>query len=286
MSRSLSTPDPVACPPTDPVTGLPARPRAGLIANRARRGGGLIGFLVSVLLLAVVAVVGWAVYANWSHDYDGDGEPDGFTLRVLDQAWWQVAFSRAKTAKEDLTGEGGLLSQARDFLGGRPASEAAPAAPAPAGATAAESSGDADAMPKHSGTQFNHPDRLGADQSSPDQAPAGSEAAPAAAAPAAAAPAPAEDGQSPRVARLEDQLGNYADRFGATIATLQQASDSPEGQQARAEALAVMDEIHASVGTTLTEYRSLNGYDPELADWYADLATYAEQISTGDSAAE
>ena len=60
----------------------------------SRHGAGLLGYLVSVLLLAVIAVLGWSVYANWSEDRDKDGEPDGFSPRVLDQEWWDVAFAR------------------------------------------------------------------------------------------------------------------------------------------------------------------------------------------------
>jgi len=93
----------------------------------ARIGLGFVKFLITVVFLAAVAVIGWCVYANWDRDLDGDGQPDGFTLRLLDPDWYLVGRSRAEPfaqyswdkmagMKEEIWGDDGWVDQAEDFI--------------------------------------------------------------------------------------------------------------------------------------------------------------------------
>lgn len=91
------------------------------------RHGGFLKFLIGVVVIAALVVLGWGVFANWQRDADGDGQPDGFSLRVLDPQWWDaskqdaqplVAQARdwALERKEQIWGEGGYVDQGESWL--------------------------------------------------------------------------------------------------------------------------------------------------------------------------
>lgn len=100
-----------------------------------RQGAGLIKMLVLMVLMAALMLIGFSVYANWDKDANNDGEPDGFTLRLLDLDWYGIAGERARPiakdlkkrllqVKDDVVAEGGLLDKGEAWLGGLVAKEA------------------------------------------------------------------------------------------------------------------------------------------------------------------
>lgn len=72
---------------------------------------GFFRFIIGTALLAVVVVLGFGVWSNWHKDHDGDGEPDGFTLRVLDPTWWGQARGKAEPMADEAVATGKQLGE-------------------------------------------------------------------------------------------------------------------------------------------------------------------------------
>lgn len=67
-----------------------------------RRGGSLIKMLFLMVLTALLMLIGFSIYANWDKDANGDGQPDGFTLRLFDLGWYGMARDTARPMAQDL----------------------------------------------------------------------------------------------------------------------------------------------------------------------------------------
>ncbi len=65
-------------------------------------GAGLIKMFVLMVLMAACILVGFSVFANWDKDANGDGAPDGFTLRLFDLQWYGIAGETARPLAKDL----------------------------------------------------------------------------------------------------------------------------------------------------------------------------------------
>lgn len=108
--------------------------------SRLRQGASIIKLLVLMVLMAGVMLIGFGVYANWDKDANGDGQADGFTLRVFDLEWYGIAKEKARplanelkqrmiSIKDQVVSEGGLLDKGeawyQDLLKQEEAQEAA-----------------------------------------------------------------------------------------------------------------------------------------------------------------
>ena len=93
-----------------------------MITCRPRQAASIIKLLVLMVLMAGVMLISFGVYANWDKDANGDGQPDGFTLRVFDLEWYGMAKEKARplanelkqrmiSIKEKVVSEGGLLDK-------------------------------------------------------------------------------------------------------------------------------------------------------------------------------
>ncbi len=91
-----------------------------------RSGASLVRMFVFMILMAALMLVGFSVYANWDKDANGDGKPDGFTLRLFDLSWYGMAKDTARPMakdakkrileiKDDLLAEDGLLEKGQQW---------------------------------------------------------------------------------------------------------------------------------------------------------------------------
>ncbi|NRA38629.1 MAG: hypothetical protein HRU15_10845 [Planctomycetes bacterium] len=90
-----------------------------------RDGLGLFKMLVLMVFMAAAMLIGFGIYANWDEDNNGDGQADGFTLRIFDPNWYGIARDDARplaqnakgqllNIREKVMGDGGLLDQGGD----------------------------------------------------------------------------------------------------------------------------------------------------------------------------
>lgn len=236
--------------------------------NRARAGLGFFRFLLSILLVALVVVLGWSVYANWNIDADGDGEGDGFTFRVFDVDWWTASREVAKPyvakgrdylagVKDEIWGEGGLVDEAEGLIGSWRKPPAAPESEAAASGDDQRSQG---------------PTNKAINQQRNDASPGGPTATPGGEpADATAGPVAATDGPSPRTRRLEERIRNAMGHFEEGHALYKQGDPSTHGWTDRTvENLDRSKEHFHHVRRileddgTLAEYERMDDHDPRL----------------------
>jgi hypothetical protein len=247
-------------------------------ATPARHGAGFVRFVIGVLVIATVVVLGWGVFASWNRDANGDGNPDGFTLRVLDRQWWDASKQDARPlvarardwaleSKEQIWGDGGYLDQGEDWLADwqaqREQREDAPQAHSQA--ENSELSGKPMAKQQSSGATAEIP---------------AATAAPAAEAPAA----PAAPSRSPATLRLEERIQAAEEHFAQGLEAYRSADPSQGWTDERAAHYDQAREHFLQVRRILVEeavvdtYAGMDDHDPLIAKKAGELAQLNQKL--------
>ena len=211
-------------------------------------------------MLSVSITLAWGVYANWDKDANGDGQPDGFSLRVMDPSWWDSsrdsvipviaeARERAFEVKDRVWGQAGALDQAE--------------------ADNAQAPDELRITPSN-------------DSVLPEQPAQSQEAQPETAEPEVERRTPSLDGDgSPRRQRLEQRIANAHDVYSAGLSAYRLAQPREDGSwgeeqwSAAAEAQRSFQQVKQLLddGQTLPDYESLPDHRPEVLSFAQKNAT-------------